>query len=266
MDKKRVFFGFEVSSPWPHDFPQGKLLDENHRHMTWAFLGEVDCDPLFNSLQSFPLPPFKVGLAGIFDKLLLLPPRHPHVAAWRIQWLDDPLPLEAYQKAFIAWLQNEGFNPREREEFLPHVTICRSPFNIVEWKKSFVPLPVILKHLHLYESKGGSHYTPLWSHELRLPFQEIEHTADVAYIVRGEDIEQLKTHAFIALAFKDPAFFVYAKRGGKVERVEDIVIALNEAIAHIDQKTGCGFKAVSFHGNIVQEEDETLCWEMIVDV
>jgi hypothetical protein len=40
---------------------------------------------------------------------------------------------------------------------------------------------------------------------------------------------------------------------------------LNEAIARVDEQMGTPFKAVSFHGDI-QEEEGVLKWEMIVDV
>lgn len=49
------------------------------------------------------------------------------------------------------------------------------------------------------------------------------------------------------------------------ESIEDIVIDLNELVTEADQKWGCPFKAVSFHGNI-QENEELPYWKMIVDV
>jgi RNA 2',3'-cyclic 3'-phosphodiesterase len=50
------------------------------------------------------------------------------------------------------------------------------------------------------------------------------------------------------------------------EGIDQLVIALNQAVSQEDQERGCPFKAVSFHGEIHQEEGQLLTWEMIVDV
>ena len=38
-DQKRLFFGFEVKAPWPQGLPKGRILKEDQRHITIAFLG-----------------------------------------------------------------------------------------------------------------------------------------------------------------------------------------------------------------------------------
>ncbi len=40
-EEKRLFFGAEVSAPWPKELPQGRVLEEKARHLTLAFLGET---------------------------------------------------------------------------------------------------------------------------------------------------------------------------------------------------------------------------------
>lgn len=264
---KRVFFALEVAAPWPEKLPSGRLLDAAHRHMTLAFLGQTDYSKLQESLLRFPFPPFRVGFVGKFHEIVFLPPRHPHVVAWKVQWLDDTLALEPYQKALLAWLLNEGFAPDlQHEKFLPHVTICRSPFNLRQWEKTFRVLPMMSKGLHLYESIGSLRYVPLWSCPLLPPFEELEHTADIAYRIRGENLRQIKDHAYMALAFNCPEMLsFYPENCHPSETIEDIIIELNKTVALLDQHIGSPYKAVSFHGDI-KEEEGILTWEMIVDV
>jgi len=265
-NQKRLFFGMEVTAPWPAKLPHGRLLDEAHRHMTLAFLGDIDFSKLSPLLNDFPLPPFQIGLVGLFDQCLFLPKRHPHVVAWHIHWLDDASPMSAYQKTCAEWLQERSFDPHVRGEFLPHVTICRAPFDEKKWRKAFTPLPVIIQSIHLYESIGKLQYVPIWSHDLRSPFEEIEHTADVAFKILGENFQQLHHHAEIALAFKFPELLPYLSEAKKEEDIDDIIIALNRIVTQADSEIGCPFKAVSFHGGVTQKPDNTLEWEMIIDV
>src|SRR5437868_6914258 len=95
---KRVFFGCEVTAPWPTQLPPGRVLDPTHRHMTLAFLGETRYDRLQEILPGFPTPPFSVGLAGEFNRCLFLPERHPHVVSWHMRYLDDAAPLRTFQQ------------------------------------------------------------------------------------------------------------------------------------------------------------------------
>lgn len=262
---KRLFFGLEVSAPWPKEYPGGRLLEESHRHLTVAFLGNVPYDKIEACLPSLPLPSFKVGPAGICDKCLLLPPRFPRVVAWHVDWIDNAHPLLLYQKHLADWLRDQGFHIDERD-FLPHITICREPFIVKQWKEAFTPLPCIVTGLNMYESVGNLKYEPRWSYPLKLPFDEIEHTADIAFNIRGENLGHIHKHAQIALAFRFPELLSYLSRLENIKSLDQIVMDLNEVVARADAELGCPFKAVSFHGDIIQEQDGTLQWEMIVDV
>lgn len=263
---KRLFFGIDVSAPWPEELPEGRILDESSRHLTLAFLGKVDFAQLSLVLPTMPQPHFKLGLAGWFSECLFLPEKHPHVAAWQVEWFDDPAPLLDFYQRLNEWLKEQNLLPREPQHFLPHVTICRSPFLVKQWKKAFEPLPMAMRTIHLYESFPQSHYESCWEIPLKAPFEEIEHTADIAYIIRGENPQQLFNHAFAALAFKYPPFLPYFIPGSKEDSLEEIIMKLNEVVAKTDAEVGCPIKAVSFHGTIEQEKDQTLSWEMIVDV
>lgn len=261
---KRLFFAFEIASPWPKSLPPGRLIHEQDRHLTVAFLGQADYLSLQSLLSSLPLPPFKVGSVGKFDKILFLPKQHPRVAAWHIKWLDDSIDLSSYVYTLVNWLKENGFSPDERKEWLPHVTLSRSPFDLIKWNRAFREVPLFLKSFHLYESLGNLCYQPVYSHLLLAPYEELDHTADIAFKIRGENMSQLFFHALTALSFTYPEIMKFIK-GIKVESLNDVVRRLNEVIARTDTEMGCPFKAVSFHGEI-EKEGELLTWEMIVDV
>ncbi len=264
-ETKRLFFGMEIHAPWPDKLPFGRLLDPVHRHLTLAFLGHVSYQKLMELLSQLPRLKFKVGLTGKFDQCLFLPPHHPHVVAWHVDWLEDVSALLDFQSALVEWLNLEGFSVDIRP-FMPHVTLARAPFNYKGWRTSFTPLPMIATTIHLFESVGHSHYTSLWHLPLHPPFLEIEHTADRAFLVYGESITQLFQHAQVALAFSDPSLLPFLISHPHCETVDDIVISLNEIICTADQEIGASLKAVSFHGNIQKQSDGTFVWEMIIDV
>lgn len=262
---KRLFFGVEVQAPWPEKLPLGRMLDEKHRHMTLAFLGNVPFPPLQESLKDIPHPGIKVGISGHFDACLFLPPGHPNVVAWRAVLKDEQLALANFQQTLSRWLMGQGYFLQERE-WLPHMTLCRKPFDPHAWKKTFVSLPMCTGSIHLYESMGNLVYEPIWSFPIKKPFDEIEHTADIAFLVRGETLLQIYHNAFTALAFKFAPLLNFFKPRPKIETIDEIVMALNESVGDADGLEGCPFKAVSFHGDVIQLEDSTLQWEMIVDV
>jgi len=149
---------------------------------------------------------------------------------------------------------------------LPHVTVCRNEFKMDEWEKSFEPFAFYVKSFNLFESLGSSEYKTLWKKEFLKPFDEIEHTADIAFNIRGEDFSGLLYNAFIALSFKERIFLNYYKELKNVSNIDDVIINLNELVtkAEIDG-IHMPFKAISFHSDI-KREDDILSWEMIVDV
>lgn len=264
-DYKRLFFGMEAEAPWPDLFPFGRHLEESHRHLTLAFLGNADFSKLKEALLTFPPPPFKVGFGGQFDQCLFLPPKHPKCVAWHVDWLEESLSIELFHQTLNEWLDANGFPSDRKHPFNPHVTLARLPFNKKAWQKAFSPLPVMLKTLHLYESLGSSKYLPLWSYPLLAPFEEIEHTADIAYWIRGESYNQLFQHAQLALAFFFPSFLPFFSKGQTFTSIEAVIFALNEVVCHADREIGCPFKAISYHTEMAIKEN-VIHWEMIVDV
>lgn len=238
----RLFLGMQVISPWPDEWPHGRLITEANRHLTLVFLGHREKP----DLGAFPQPPFHIGPAGIFDKPLFLS----HVIAWHIDWLENGELFLSYQNQLAEWLDVKG-------EFLSHVTLSREPYDASSWKKSFQKLPVYAKNIILYESIGNLQYQPLWEYPLLAPFDEIEHTADIAFKVRGN----LYLHAQLALAFHFPQLIPYFDKRS-LTNLDEIVTSLNRLIAQVDSQIGCPFKAVSFHDTRTNTGE----WEMIVDV
>lgn len=261
---KRLFFGFDIVSVWPQHYPEGRLIAEEYRHMTFAFLGSSDFEKLKSHLHEIPLPDFKVGSVGQFDQPLFLPPHHPHVVAWKVLWLEESRKLLHFYNQLHVWLDQIGCPTEQRQGFLPHVTLCRPPFHVHEWKKSFHPLPMRIGSFHLYESLGHLQFSKLWTHPLLPAFEEIEHTADIAYIIHAEDLKSIFTHAQTALCFSFPPLLSFLTPPAEFHSIEEIVMELNEIIRRADQEIGVPFKAVSFHGKLKQEE--LYHWEMIVDV
>lgn len=262
---KRLFFGIEAHAPWPLHYPEGRILHEAYRHMTLAFLGNVEWENVRSILHLLPIPEFKVGIAAYFNRLLLLPSQqHPNVAAWHVDWIDPAQSLLEYQRILSDILLRQGFNLDSRS-FLPHVTICRAPCSAQEWEKSFLPLPCFFSTIHLYESVGNLQYESLWSHALKPPFEEVEHTADIAFIVYADNIQNLHRHAVSALAFRYPPLLAFSHLSQNITSLNESIMALNEIICKVDGEIGCPFKAVSFHGAL-KESEGCLTWEMIVDV
>lgn len=262
MEEKTLFFGCEVHAPWPEQYPKGRILEEKDRHLSLAFLGKNPINTIEQILKDLPLPLFKIGLIGKFDHIVFLPPHHPHVVAWHVAFTSNL--LLPYQKELHKYLISHQIPVKSHKEFLPHVTISRSPFDRAGWKNSFAPLPLFIGALHLYESLGSSKYASLWSYPITPPFVEIDHTADIGYLIYGSCLTELFEHAQTALCFSFPPLLSYLIKQN-VDSLEEIVMYLNEMVAKADQDIGCPFKAVSFHGKIL-EKDKLLQWEMIIDV
>ncbi len=120
--------------------------------------------------------------------------------------------------------------------------------------------PFKSRMLHLIENAENP-----WSVSFLSPFDEIEHIADIAFIVRGETLLELHYHAFIALSFYDPELLKYKHKLLKTKSLDEIIINLNSLVSVVDAKQGCTFKAISYHGEI-SENNGILTWEMIIDV
>jgi len=262
---KRVFFGLEISAPWPHEWPKGRVIEESSRHITLAFLGNAPLKELISQLDALPKPSFEIGMVGKCDQLLFLPERHPRVAAYHVKWLEKEEALNQFQKELASWLMERRYMEEEKRPFLSHITVARSPFDKEEWKRVFQELPVVAKALHLYESTGNLVYHSHWNYAFLPAFDEISHTADIAFHVRGKNCSELFRHAQIALSFKFPSLLSFFSKEEKAN-LDEIIIALNEIVSEADQTLGCPFKAVSFHDKVKSDEKGILHWEMIIDV
>jgi RNA 2',3'-cyclic 3'-phosphodiesterase len=262
-ETKRLFFGAQVTACWPQELPSGRIIDEEMRHITLAFLGQNDYPALEKTLDQAPLPPFRIGMGGIGTELLFLPKEQARVVALNISWLEDPHPLFSFQRDLSQWLEEAGYTPK-KHSFLPHITIARTPFEKEQWKNCFEPVPFFLTAIHLYESLGHLNYRSLWKVPLMAPFTELDHTADIAFTIRATSMQQLFLHAQLALFFSFPPLSQFYTPSA-TETLDAIIIELNRMIALADEERGCPFKAVSFHGSIVKH-DGLFTWEMIVDV
>lgn len=260
---KRLFFGFEVDGAWDEAFPSGRVLLQEDRHTTAAFLGSLDLDQVRHVIDSMPLPSWKIGLAAIASRLLILP----RCVAFEFELQESSDLFFSYQKELSSHLVKNGLL-KEKEQhraFLPHVTLSRPPFNKQKWKEYFKKIPLSIGSFHLYESLGGSRYQKVWTHSMLSPFEEIAHTADIAFTVRGYDLKSLSLHAFFALATKAPSLLNYGFETNAFATLEDLVAGLNASIALLDIDEGSPLKAVSYHGDI-SKADGVLEWRMVVDV
>ena len=229
--------------------------------MTLAFLGQSALD--FLEFPQIPRPHFSIAPVGVGSDLVFLPPDQPKVVALDAKWLEDPHPLFMYQQRLAEWLQTKGHTLKS-PSFYPHITIARMPFKKEQWQEAFHPIPFFLSAVHLYESLKDLEYRVLWSHPLKKPFIELEHTADLAFEICGTSLADLSIHAQLALFFTFPPLIEYYTLIA-AHSLEALIIVLNQMIAKCDSECGCPFKAVSFHGKM-QERGHLYYWEMIVDV
>jgi hypothetical protein len=228
--------------------------------MTLVFLGQTDLASMLERLSGFPDPGFRIGLAGYFDAPLFLPEKHPRTAGGHVRLFEGEETLARFQQKLVSWLR------LLEKDFLPHVTIARDPKDIPEWKEAFSPLPLYLQHIHLYKSLGFSEYESLWHYPILPPFEEQEHTADIAYTVRGESWQSLQLHASLALAFQFPPLLPFFEPKQKPTNFTELIGGLNRLIAKADAECGAPFKAVSYHGDVRVSPEGIWEWEMIVDV
>ena len=265
MHESRFFFGFGLDTLWPEKLPFSKVIDEKNRHLTLVFLGEKTFEEIDNIKKELPFPEFETAPVAEFDKCLFLPEKKPRLVAWHVNFLEKQKQIIDFQRKLLKTLKEKGFCSNHREEFLAHVTICRDFFDKEIWEKEFQKLPVIIKNFSLYESLGSSKYRVIWQKDFLLPFVEIEHTADIAFRVRGRNIEELKLHSFIALCFKFRPVILFHKYLREVNTIEELIMLLNEILTKVDIERGSIFKAVSFNTKII-EKNAMLEWEMIIDV
>lgn len=264
MEEKRLFIALSIDIPWPSQLGEGRLLSEENRHITLSFLGNQNPEKI-SSIFDMIQPP-SLGFAGICKEILFLPPKSPHLVAWKIDWMDEDKKINALLSRIDAILnEHKIVRKREKRDFLSHVTIARDPKNIEEWREKFSSLPLITPSLVLFESKGNSTYKKLAEKKLLLPFEEFSHTADLALYVRGFDYSQIHLHAQLALSFFFPPILDFLQPRIETESIDEIIISLNDMVTKADIVIGAPFKAVSFHGQVKQEKDH-LVWEMIIDV
>lgn len=245
----RLFFGASVIAPWQFDMPISKEIKEEMRHITLGFLGNRD---EFPSSDLFPKPPFSIGTVGKASLPIFLPPHHPRVTAYKLDFFDDR--IVNYQKKIAEIYQIED------RSFLPHITIARS---LIE-KEKIRPTIFYIDGIHLYESLGNLEYRKRFSYDLIPPFAPLSHTADLAFLVRGESFSDLYIHALIAIAFQFSHFIDYIDPKN-ISSFEDLIFSLNQIVSQLDIDMGSPIKAVTYHGSIKTDAD-IMEWEMILDV
>ncbi len=258
----RLFFALKTKAPWPKSWPEGRVIEEEFRHDTLAFLKSSSFEEIEKILPTFPKPPFRVAPSGRFVSCKLLPEKTPRVVSWEVDWFEKAV-LD-FREEIASWLKNGKISIDPRPWF-SHVTVCRAPFKKDPWMDAFYPLPFYSSSIHLYESLGYSKYKSLWNFDFDPPFEELQHTADLAFHIYGRNTRQIYVNAFTALCFDAPELTPYFV-DQEVESVEEVVMLLNDAVHELDRHIGCPFKAVSFHGEICELGPNLFKWEMIVDV
>jgi RNA 2',3'-cyclic 3'-phosphodiesterase len=262
----RIFFALGLASPWKEQEPPGRYIERALRHITLLFIREITEERITELIPSIPLPSFKIAPSGIFDKVVPLPYKRPNVISYHAHLYTHFEELKKYKNSLLSFLERRGIILKiQDKDFLPHASLCRRPFTIPEWRKEFSKLPFFGSKIVLYESLGNSNYRTLWRYDLISPFSEIEHTADIAFHIRGEKFFHLYVNGFIALAFAHEKLADYFLENEKIESLDDVIIALNKIITNLDIAEGSPFKAVSFQSSITHKEN-FLEWEMIVDV
>lgn len=269
-EKKRLFFALEAVAPWSPCEPSGRSLMPFERHMTLAFLGDTAWKPIEELLALTPSSPLSIAPTGYCDSCLILPhASHPRLVAWHVAGKEIAA-ISLWQKTLSQFLSSHGIAVESRHSFMPHITLCRAPCDVAEWKKSFSPLPIHFPALHLYQSCGALRYSPLWSQPLLNAFEQLDHTADIAFTVRGDTLESLTRHALTALAFSFPELLAYAPEIVAINSLNDVIAFLNEVVSNADIAIGAPFKAVSQHGKLLRKKTSNNSrywqWEMIVDV
>ena len=151
--------------------------------------------------------------------------------------------------------------PVDERALHPHITIARAPFDRNAWEESFSPFPFFIKAIHLYQKLWEtSTYQSLWSLPLLTPFEELEHTADIAFLIQGEEMQELHLNAQLALASEISVMLPYLFKPAFKNSLNKVMIDLNERVSEADMRIGTPFKAVSFHGRVKKNAQNILQW------
>jgi hypothetical protein len=229
--------------------------------MTLVFLGSSSHSQLL--AKKIPLPGFHIGPASYSTKWIFLPSeKEARVVAAETASIG---PLLDYQKTLAVWIKTQGYSSQGSRPFFPHITLAREPLDVEAWKTIPCQIPFYIRSIALMESLGHSRYQHLWRHSFIPPFAEIEHTADIAFLIRGSDFNDLFFHARLALAFKFPPLVAYFSKENDFPSLDTVVAALNDLVARADLDIGVPFKAVSYHDEMAYHSNH-IEWKMIVDV
>jgi len=261
----RLFIGASVVATWPELFPSDEVIKEENRHITILFFGGLDQNSK-DILMAFPKPDSILSPVGLFSKYVGLPKRSPHLVAMEGKMIAGT-DLENYRNQISKWSEIKKIDfKKPKRPFYPHLTICRKNTNIPKWESEKIKIPFYVDGINLYQSHGNSEYEKLKTYLLIPVFEEIQHTADIAFYVRGESLQSMFINAQMALAFKCPSFLDFLETDVKISSHEQIIMKLNKIVANVDIEIGSPFKAVSFHGFFTKSELGYNQWEMIVDV
>lgn len=260
----RVFIGFQVDAPWPAKLPNGGHIHPGERHMTLAFLGDVDLDSLLSHLPEFPLPPLTMGFVGHFSETLFLPPKHPSVVAWHADLEEKHREISEYQLQVSDWLKLRGFPPAgEHRVWLPHVSICRTPFDKHEWEQVFEKYPFTCSKIHLYESVGNLRYESRWIYSLFPPFEQIKNSEGLVYTIRGKSLDEVYKHTQAALTFLDTHFLSAFDERAQPKNIEQMERSFNDSLRRVNAKWGSSVKSLrSIEGD--KENQGYLEWKIEV--
>ena len=249
--KSGLFLGAKIIPAWSLNLfgDEGGQSLSDLPHVVWVEIEEISGSALQKILSRGAFSP-EVGFVGRLD-----------TSDMTMHFFDEARVVGFVEDIFF-WLQEKG------------VSVSWPLFSCVhflaELKEGSIPLspsPFVVEGIEVFEKEKGAPCRILWQFPIVVPFEEMEHTADLAFIVRGKDWEELYLHACGALYFTCPELYPFLS-GERVamDGLDQIVIQLNRVIATIDQEVGSPFKAVSFNGKVIRNSEGIYEWEMIIDV
>ncbi len=244
---RRLFFGMSIGAPWPKDLPEGRMIAPQYRHITLAFLGHVEYEPLKNVLPNLPIPNFSIAPVGLCDEFLFFPKHHPKVVVWQATQLGQNK-LAVYQKTLTDFLRAHEYK-LDRRVFLPHITIARQPFKLGQWKKCFQALPFYCPSVCLYESVGQLRYEVLWQQRLTPPFKKIMAEDYIEFQIYGENMLEVCLNAQCALAFEYPKHLDLLEMHTIPEDFESLAKKLNAFILKLKKAQALPFNSISVQTN-----------------